>query len=136
MKRRGFLIWSGAAAVQAMGWRPVRAQSSMPVVGYLHIGAPGPFTRFLDAFKTGLKDGGYVEGENLKIEYASAEGQTDRLPGLAADLVRRGVSVIATGGAERPLLAARDATKTIPIVFVVGADPVQLGVVSNVARPT
>jgi putative ABC transport system substrate-binding protein len=112
-----------------------RAQSSIPVIGYLHISAAGPFARFIAAFKAGLKEGGYTEGENIAIEYRWAEGQIDRLPALAADLVGRGVAAIATGGAELPVFAAMGSTKSIPIVFVVGGDPVQLGIVSSIARP-
>jgi putative ABC transport system substrate-binding protein len=82
-----------------------------------------------------VKEGGYVEGENVAIEYRWAEGQADRLPGFASDLARRGVTVIATGGAEKPIFAAKAATSTIPIVFVLGSDPVTMGIVTNVARP-
>jgi putative ABC transport system substrate-binding protein len=108
----------------------------MPRIGYLHFGSPPSFGRFLAAFKAGLKEGGYIEGENIAIEYRWAEGQIDRLPGLAADLVRRGVALIATGGGERPVLAVKAATGTIPVVFVIGADPIALGIVPSLARPT
>ena len=134
MQRREFItLLGGAAALLPL---PVRAQASMPVIGYLHIGSPGPFARYLVAFKTGLKEeGGYVEGENLAIEYRWAAGQADRLPMLAADLARRGAALIATGGGEQPVLAAKAATKTIPVVFVVGGDPIKLGIVPSLARP-
>jgi putative tryptophan/tyrosine transport system substrate-binding protein len=135
MQRRQFIsLLGGAAAAPALP-RRVRAQSRIPVIGYLHPASAGSFRRFFAAFKTGLKEGGYVEGENIAIEARWAEGQVDRLPGLAADLVRRGVTAIVTGGAEHPVLAATAATKTIPIVFVMGNDPVRLGVVQSLARP-
>jgi putative ABC transport system substrate-binding protein len=136
MQRRNFItLLCGAAAAPVLWLGAAHAQQPMPVIGYLHFGSPGPFVRFLAAFKAGLKDGGYVEGENIAIEYRWAEGQSDRLPALAADLVRRGVAVLATGGAERPALAAKAATKTIPVVFVIGGDPIKLGIVQSMARP-
>ena len=136
MKRRDFItLAGGAAAAPLLGPMSAHAQQAMPTIGYLHFGAPGPFARMLAAFKAGLKEGGYVEGENIAIEYRWAEGQIDRLPGLAADLVRRGVAVLATGGAERPALAAKAATGTIPVVFVMGGDPIKLGIVPSMARP-
>ena len=93
-------------------------------------------SRFINAFKGGLKESGYIDGQNVTIEFRFAEGHPDRLPALAAELVRRQVTVIATGGAEFPALAAKAATKTIPIVSVMGADPIKLELVSSLARPT
>jgi len=135
MRRREFIVALGSAAA----WPVVaRAQQpAMPVIGYLHASSPGPMTRYVNAFKTGLKDRGYVEGQNILIEYRFAEGQLDRLPSMANELVQRGVSLIATGGAEFPALAAKAATMTsgVPVVFVLGGDPVDLGLVPSLARP-
>jgi putative ABC transport system substrate-binding protein len=107
----------------------------MPVIGYLQSGAPGSSASYLAALHQGLSERGYVEGQNLTIEYHWADGDYGRLPALAADLVRRKVDVIATGGGPPAAIAAKDATATIPIVFVVGTDPVELGLVASLARP-
>jgi putative ABC transport system substrate-binding protein len=135
MRRRDFV---GGIAGTAAGWPvAVRAQQkAMPVIGFLSATSPSKGVAALAAFRQGLGEMGYVEGQNLAIEYRWAEGNPDRLPALAADLVGRKVDVITAGTGRGPILAAKAATSTIPIVFInVGADPVEFGVVASLARP-
>jgi putative ABC transport system substrate-binding protein len=132
MRRREVIALLGGAAVWPIA--AARAQQAMPMVGILSPQAAGTSGPFLDAFRRGLAETGYVEGQNAAIEYRMAGGQLDRLPALAADLVRLRASVIATSGSSAAL-AAKAATRSIPIAFSVPEDPVKLGLVASLARP-
>jgi len=132
MHRRRFIVSLGSAI--ALPCVAAEQQKSVPVIGFLGVGSPGPVAPSVAAFRQGLAETGYVEGQNVAIDYRWAEGRSDRLPGLAADLVGRKVDVIVTQGGTLPASAAKDATSTIPIVFT-GGDPVEQGLVASFARP-
>jgi putative tryptophan/tyrosine transport system substrate-binding protein len=134
MRRREFIrlvsstvvVWPLIARAQ---------QGAIPVIGFLNSASPQPFENYVAGFRAGLKETGYVDGQNVAIEFRWAEGHYDRLPGMAADLVRRKVAVLVATGGSPAVLAAKAATTTIPIAFTIGGDPVRLGIVTSLSRP-
>jgi putative ABC transport system substrate-binding protein len=132
MRRREFLAGFAGAAICPL---LARAQQDRPVIGFLHAAARVEFPQQLAAFHRGLNEGGYIEGQNLTIEYRWADNQSERLPELAADLVRQQVAVVVAIGGTQSILAAKNATTTIPVVFNTGADPVKMGLVASLNRP-
>jgi putative ABC transport system substrate-binding protein len=132
MRRREFIGLLGAVT-----WPfAVRAQqSAMPLIGFLNTQSAGPFSHLVAGFQQGLREAGFLEGQNIQIEYRWAEGRSEQLPALANDLVRRGIAVLVATGGEPAALAAKGSTQTIPIVFLIGGDPVKMGLVASMNRP-
>jgi len=134
MRRREFIkVVVGSTAVWPFTARA--QQSALPVVGFLNSASPQPWENYVAGFRAGLKEAGYVDGQNVTIEFRWAEGHYDRLPDMAADLVRRKVNVLVSTGGLPSVVAAKAATSTIPIVFTTGSDPVQDGLVKSINRP-
>ena len=133
LRRREFItLVSGAAVAWPLA---ARGQPATPIIGYLSARSPDDTAHLVEAFRRGLSEAGFFEGHNLRIEYGWAFGQADRLPELAADLVRKPVNVLVSTGGESAALAAKAATSTIPIAFVIGGDPVKLGLAASYSRP-
>jgi putative ABC transport system substrate-binding protein len=134
MRRRDFIK---VVASSAVTW-PLAAraqQHSMPVVGFLNSGSAAGYTPFVSAFGEGLKEAGFIDGNNVTIEYRWGEGQNDRLPAMATDLVRHGIAVIFASGGDAPALAAKSASDKVPIIFVSAGDPVRVGLVASLNQP-
>jgi putative ABC transport system substrate-binding protein len=135
MRRRDFITLLGGAAAAAWPLAARAQQQAMPVVGYFNSGSPAALSESLAALRHSLREAGFVDGRNVRIEARWAEGRYERLTGIAAELVAQNVAILVATGGEPAALAAKAATTTIPVVFLVGADPVQSGLVQSLARP-
>jgi putative ABC transport system substrate-binding protein len=134
MRRRDFITVFGSTAA-AWPFAARAQQNRLPLIGYIHTSSPEPYALMTSAFRDGLREMGYVDGQNVNIEFRWAEGHADRLPAFAAELVARNVAVLATGGGDVAASAAKQTTTTIPIVFVTGSDPVETHLVASLSRP-
>jgi putative ABC transport system substrate-binding protein len=132
MRRRDLIGFAGGALVWPLA---ATGQQRIPVVGFLHVAAAGPMAGIVAAFRSGLEEAGYIEPQNVVVEFRWAEGDYGRIPALATELIRLPVAVLVTGGGERTVFAAKAATSTIPIVCNVGTDPVKTGLVASLGRP-
>src|SRR5256886_8380392 len=132
MRRRELLSQAVAAAV---AYPFAAGTQQQPVIGFLHSGSPGPFANLVAAFRDGLREASYVEGQNILVDFRWAEGKYDLVRELAAELVRRQVALIVTGGGAAPALAVKAVTRTIPVIFISGGDPLRLGLVARLDRP-
>jgi putative tryptophan/tyrosine transport system substrate-binding protein len=135
MRRREFIAFVGCNAATWSLVARAEQQSSMPVIGFLNSASPEPFANYVSGFRVGFKQTGYIDGQNVIIEFRWAEGHYDRLPEIAADLVRHKVAVLVSTGGTPSIMAAKAATATIPIIFTTGADPIRAGFVSSLSRP-
>src|SRR5215472_12412526 len=134
MRRRDFIKRVAGSAI-AWPFAARAQQSAIPLIGYLHSASPSPYANLVAAFRRGISERGYLEGQNVRIEYRWAAGRYEQLPALAADLVGLRVAVLVAQGGDPPILAAHSATATIPIVFTSSSDPMKLGLIRSLNRP-